>query len=178
MDENEPPSGSVTIVGNHGLGQIIFMTINLEDPEGLGDVSLLVQDGQVIHYAGGVLFDDVDGVDGLKGAECIVFSHDGRHVYVAAYREDAISWYERNAKTGVLFQGALKDGINGVDGLDWARSIYMSNDGGMLMLLGILITLSVGMIETQHRRFIFCRHTKRGVDGVDGCLEVRDNLFF
>ena len=48
---------------------------------------------------------------------------DGKHAYVAAYFDDAVSWYERNASTGALtYGGMLKDGVDGVDGLDGAKS--------------------------------------------------------
>ena len=61
----------------------------------------------------------VNGVDGLDGARS----------YVAAYTDDAVSWYERNASTGALtYGGVLKDGVNGVDGLDGARSVTLSSD--------------------------------------------------
>ena len=66
---------------------------------------------------GGMLKDGVNGVDGLDRARSVTLSSDGNHAYVAAYTDDAVSWYERNASTGALtFGGVLKDGVNGVDG--------------------------------------------------------------
>ena len=67
--------------------------------------------------------DGQEGVDGLDFAFKVTLSLDGKHAYVAAYNDDAVSWYERNASTGALtFGGVLKDGVNGVDGLDGARA--------------------------------------------------------
>ena len=78
---------------------------------------------------GGMLKDGVNGVDGLDGARSVTLSSDGNHAYVAASIDDAVSWYERNASTGALtYGGVLKDGVNGVDGLDGARR-DLSSDG-------------------------------------------------
>ena len=71
-----------------------------------------------------MLKDGVDGVDGLDGAKSVTLSSDGNHAYVTGVDDDAVSWYERNASTGALtYGGMLKDGVNGVDGLDGARSV-------------------------------------------------------
>ena len=79
---------------------------------------------------GGMLKDEVNGVDGLDGAYSVTLSSDGNHAYVAASFDDAVSWYERNASTGALtYGGILKDGVNGVDGLDGAYSVTLSSDG-------------------------------------------------
>ena len=45
----------------------------------------------------------------------------GNYVYVTGSSEGAVSWYERNASTGALtYGGMLKDGVDGVDGLEGA----------------------------------------------------------
>ena len=78
---------------------------------------------------GGMLKDDVDGVDGLKGALSVTLSPDGNHAYVTAISE-GVSWYERNASTGALtYGGILKDGVNGVDGLLAPISVILSSNG-------------------------------------------------
>ena len=79
---------------------------------------------------GGMLEDGVNGVDGLKGPNNLTLSPDGSHVYVVSRYDDALSWFERNASTGALtYGGVLKDGENGVDGLDYPRSVVISADG-------------------------------------------------
>ena len=66
-----------------------------------------------------MLKDGVNGVDGLDGACSVTLSSDGNHAYVTGWDDDAVSWYERNGSTGALsYLGMLKDGVNGVDGLD------------------------------------------------------------
>ena len=79
---------------------------------------------------GGVLKDGVNGVDGLDGARGVTVSADGNHAYVTGNIDDAVSWYERNASTGALtYVGVLKDGANGVDGLDGAYRVTLSSAG-------------------------------------------------
>ena len=78
----------------------------------------------------GMLKDGVGGVDGLNGARGVTLSADGSHAYVTGFDDDAVSWYERNASTGVLtFVGLLKDGVGGVDGLNEANGVTISLDG-------------------------------------------------
>lgn len=68
---------------------------------------------------GGKLVDNTDGVDGLLGAAQICLSKDELHAYVASFGENSLSYYDRNPTTGALiYKGNLKDGENGVDGLE------------------------------------------------------------
>ena len=54
-------------------------------------------------------------------------SADGKHAYVTGDGDYAVSWFGRNASTGELtYAGMLKDGVNGVDGLDGAISVTLS----------------------------------------------------
>jgi 6-phosphogluconolactonase (cycloisomerase 2 family) len=74
--------------------------------------------------------DGVSGVDGLSGARAVALSPDGAHVYVAAYYDDALAVFSRNATSGALtFVGALKDSDPGLEGLDRAASVSVSPDG-------------------------------------------------
>ncbi len=74
--------------------------------------------------------DNIAGVDGLNGARNITLSPDGNFVYVTAYYDDAISIFQRDAASGLLtFVEMVKDGVNGVDGLNGANSIAISADG-------------------------------------------------
>ena len=84
---------------------------------------------------GGMLKDGLNGVDGLDGAFQLTASPDGRFMYVVAVFDNSVSWYERNASTGALtYGGMLKDGLNGVDGLDGAESITTSPDGSYVYI--------------------------------------------
>ena len=72
----------------------------------------------------------------------VTLSSDGNHAYVTGQSDDAVSWCERNASTGALtYGGMLKDGVNGVDGLDGANSLTLSSDGNQYVRHGGLLTM-------------------------------------
>ncbi len=80
----------------------------------------------------------VDGVAGLLGAQSIAISEDGKHLYVASALDDALVIFERDIASGQLtYLGHLKDGLNGVDGLNEAVSIQISADGGQVYVAAI-----------------------------------------
>ena len=127
---NNPPTGAVTITGTATQSQTLTADNNLTDSDGLGAITYQwYRDGVPITY-GGTLKDGVGGVDGLGGADCITLSSDNAHVYVTAFGDNSVSWFERNASTGALtYGGTLKDGVGGVDGLDGAIGVSLSPDG-------------------------------------------------
>lgn len=70
------------------------------------------------------------GVTGLDGAVSVAVSADGRHAYVASQTADAVAAFQRDPVTGRLnFVNVQRDGVNGVDGLDFAHSVTVSPDG-------------------------------------------------
>ena len=82
--------------------------------------------------------DGVNGVDGLGGAQLVTLSSDGNHAFELGCLDDSVSWYERNASTGALtYGGILKDGANGVDGLDNANFVTLSSDGNPAYVTGV-----------------------------------------
>ncbi len=116
--------------------------------------------------------DELNGVEGLRGAESIAVSPDGSHVYVASNDDDAVAIFERQAGTGALsFVEALYDGEGGVDGLDGARSVAIGADGRQVYVAS----------DRDHALAVFGRDPVTGsltfveahlddVDGVDGLL--------
>lgn len=71
----------------------------------------------------------VGGVEGLLGAESVTVSPDGRHVYVAAYSDDALAVFSRDAESGELEFVEAERGGAGADGLGGAQSVTVSPDG-------------------------------------------------
>ena len=85
----------------------------------------------------GMMKDGVDGVDGLDGAYFITVSPDGQHVYAASHDDDAVAIFSRDATTGLLsYLGMMKDGVDGVDGLNTARAVTVSPDGEHVYAIG------------------------------------------
>ena len=50
----------------------------------------------------GFVSDDLDGVEALDSAQCVIVSPDGKHVYVGAYGESAVACFARSPESGRL----------------------------------------------------------------------------
>lgn len=102
-------------------------------------VYIATRDGAVHEYArtpGGLLErvgevrDDGTQRQGLLGASGIATAPGGAHLYVAGSLDDAVVLLERDATTGALvWRQVWRDGVDGVQGLDGARSVAVSPDG-------------------------------------------------
>jgi 6-phosphogluconolactonase (cycloisomerase 2 family) len=78
----------------------------------------------------GTLRDGINGVDGLDGSLGICFSPNEKHLYIASFNDDSISWFDRNSSSAELtYGGTLKNGVNGVTGLDGPQYVTLSADG-------------------------------------------------
>jgi 6-phosphogluconolactonase (cycloisomerase 2 family) len=74
--------------------------------------------------------DGAAGVDGLQNARSVTVSPAGSHVYAVGQGDDSVAVFSRNAATGALtFVEIVKDGVEGVEGLDDPRSVIISPDG-------------------------------------------------
>jgi surface protein len=167
---NEPATGAVSVTGTPVIGQTLSVSNTLSDPDGLGTITYQwYRDGQPI-VLGGTLKDGVDGVDGLNCANQMVLSSDGNFAYVTGTTDDAVSWYKRNASTGALtYAGVLKDGINGVYGLDGASGLTLSSDGNHLYVTGHgANAVSWFKRNASTGALTYLGILFDGVDGVDG----------
>jgi cysteine-rich repeat protein len=81
--------------------------------------------------------DNVDGVEGIDGAEAVAVSPDGLHVYVVGHDERAVAVFTREAGTGaVTFASVVRDAVDGVNGLRGARALAISPDGKHVYVSG------------------------------------------
>jgi hypothetical protein len=70
------------------------------------------------------------GVSGLDGARDVAVSPDGAHVFVASATDDALAVFSRDAASGLLEPfDVLREGGDGVTGLDGANQVAVSPDG-------------------------------------------------
>ncbi len=77
--------------------------------------------------------DGIGSVQDLDGAQGILVSPDGAHVYVASYVDDAVTVFSRNATTGRLtYQDRVKEGDLGITTLNGACSLAMDANGEQL----------------------------------------------
>lgn len=83
--------------------------------------------------------DGVGGIDGLAGPGMVAVSNDGINVYAAGFADDAVTVFRRDSVSGTLeFQEMIKNGVNGVQGLDGAFSVTVSEDGRYVYVVGFL----------------------------------------
>lgn len=121
--------------------------------------------------------DGIGGVDGLAGAQSVVVSPDGNHVYTAGFHDSAVAVFSRDAGTGGLaFVEVERDGVAGVDGLEGTRAVTISPDGAHVYAASerddsVAVfdrdpgTGALTFVEVQ-------RDGVAGADGLDGANEV------
>jgi uncharacterized repeat protein (TIGR01451 family) len=109
-------------------------------------------------------------VDGLAGATAVAVSPDGAHVYVAGETDDGVAVFARNSTSGLLtFVEAKKDGLSGVDGLDGARALALSDDGLHLYVAGAVDNaVAVFARDAATGALTFVQARFDGVGGADG----------
>jgi 6-phosphogluconolactonase (cycloisomerase 2 family) len=125
----------------------------------------------------GTLLDGLGGVDGLAGARSITLSPGGAHAYVAGAVDNAVSVFSRNGATGALTQVEVeRDGVASVDGLQFARGLAVSPDGGHLYVAGEgddAVAAFARNAGTGALTFVEVeRDGVNGVDGLDGASGV------
>jgi 6-phosphogluconolactonase (cycloisomerase 2 family) len=119
----------------------------------------------------------VASVEGVGGPAALALSPGGAHLYAAAFVDDAIAVFQRDAATGRLtFVEAHRDGMANVDGIDGASSVAVSGDGLHVYAAGLddnaiavfardPVTGRLTFVETQ-------RDGMAGVDGLEGASSV------
>lgn len=102
-------------------------------------VYVATRDGAVHAYARtpvgllervGEVRDDGTQRKGLLGASGIAIAPGGSHIYVAGSLDDAVVLLDRDPTTGALvWRQMLRNGVDGVEGLDGAQAVAVSPDG-------------------------------------------------
>jgi len=93
----------------------------------------------------------LSGPGPFMGSRAIAVSEDGRNVYVASSRSDAIAVFVRNRRTGALFQPAGRDGC-----------VAAKGSGGCARAVGLVGPNSVAL--SPEGRFLYA--TSRGANSV------------
>ncbi len=84
----------------------------------------------------GQLADGAGGVDGLDGASAVATTPDGKHVYVAASADNSVSFFTRDATTGLLTFGDIYADGTDASVIAGASAIAVSPDGGQVYVTG------------------------------------------
>jgi 6-phosphogluconolactonase (cycloisomerase 2 family) len=111
-----------------------------------------------------------NGVVELLGPRSVRVSPDGRFVYAAVYRSNAVTYFARDpASGGLTFAGFAKDNTNGVDGLAGTYGLAISPDGNHLYAAGLNEdSLVVFARNPDTGALSFVERKQDGVGGVDG----------
>ena len=119
-----------------------------------------------------LLRDGQDGVDGLNGATQVLVTEDGRHVYVAAYWDQAVSLFRRNPSTGELtYVTKYSDGQNGINGIRGANSVKISPDGNSIYVTGYFDNgIAVFDRNITNGELTFVEAEIDGFNGADGLV--------
>ncbi len=120
--------------------------------------------------------DGSGGVDGLRDVLDLAVTPDGKHVYGADYGEDEVAIFSRDLNDGSLtFEGRVRDGGGGVDGLDGVASLAVSPEGAQLYAAGINDDAVAVFNRDQTTGLLtFVEQQRNGVNGVDGLNGARD----
>ena len=81
--------------------------------------------------------EDSGTVDGLSFPVDVILSANEGFIFVSSLQDDSVSWFSRDSGTGGLtYQGMVKDGLSGSEGLDGAYGLNISSDGSLLYVAG------------------------------------------
>lgn len=75
-------------------------------------------------------------LDGLDGAWGVAVSPDGKNVYAVGHVDDTITVFDRNSNGELSIVHRLKEGANGVSGMDGPRQVVVSPDGAHVYVTG------------------------------------------
>ncbi len=135
-------------------------------------ISVFKKNGDTLDYVT-CLRDSVNGVDGLRRAMSVTVNPNGNYVYVVSNVDDAISIFKKNGDS-LDYVTCLKDGKNGVDGLDGAYQVAVSPDGNHIYAVAYNSdALSVFKRNGDSLDYVTClKDGKNGVDGLYGAVSV------
>ncbi|OQX29883.1 MAG: hypothetical protein B0D92_01245 [Spirochaeta sp. LUC14_002_19_P3] len=134
--------------GVDGLGDAVFVTVSQDGKNvyvaGYGENALAVfnRDTSTGELTYSAVIKDNDAltgggnVDGLEGATAVAVSQDGKNVYVAGRSDRALAVFTRDTTGALTFSTVFKDGSGGVDGINGASSVVVSEDGKNVYVAG------------------------------------------
>jgi 6-phosphogluconolactonase (cycloisomerase 2 family) len=122
------------------------------------------------------LRDGADGIDGLDRTEWVTVSPDGKNVYATGRNDDALLVFNRDASTGQLtFVELHQDGVNGIEGLDAARTVTISPDGNHVYVTGVEDNaLNVFARDAATGQLTLVETLRDNGDGVDGLAQPQE----
>ena len=173
------PDGSPFRVGDSVTASIFAPSALSLQPSGV-----LIRMGYIVPTG---VYSDSPETDGLNGVRDVVAS--GDLLFVTAFFDNTLSVWRVNAEAGTLSQTAIyRDNTNGIDGLDGAAGVAVSDDGQLLFVAGREDdALSVWRVneaaESLEQIEVYLDDGQDRVAGIDGLDDANDiavsgNLLF
>ena len=117
----------------------------------------------------------VNNASGLTAANSLEISPDGANVYVVAVASAALTVFARDPASGALsFVEMHKQGVNGVDGLNYAYCVAVSSDGLNVYAVGTNSNaVAVFKRNPVTGGLTFLEVQTEGIHGVDGLAATK-----
>ena len=185
-----PPAFSIGIPPFPALFLFLFLLPGIIPPAAAQPALSLEPSGVLVrmgHIVPTEVYFDSPETDGLNGVRDVVAS--GDLLFVTASVDDTLSVWRVNAEAGTLSQTVLyRDNTNGINGLDGAAGVAVSDDGKLLFVAGRDDdALSVWRVneaaESLEQIEVYLDDGRDGVEGIDGLAGANDiavsgNLLF
>ena len=114
--------------------------------------------------------DDLNGVDGLAGANSIAVSQEGQYVYATGFSDDAVVVFSRDVNSGVLtFVQIVKNSDIENNGLNGANAVAVSpNDKHVYVASSLDNAVVVFTRDRNTGKLTLVEVQKDGINGGDG----------
>jgi len=114
--------------------------------------------------------EDINGVEGLYGANSVVVTPDGAHIYVSGEYDNALAVFERNSSTGqTSFVEKAYEHYTEADGLYSVVNVTVSPDGKHVYTAAYGDdSVAVFSRNSSTGALNFVENHKDGINGVDG----------
>lgn len=126
--------------------------------------------------------DNINGIDGLEGANSLVISSDGEYIYVTGDKDESIAVFKRDVNTGMMtFVEVIKNNINGVVGLDGVSGITIDGHGDYVYASAYgssaVLVFSIDQITGELSFVETLIDNMNGVDGIEGafCISITND---
>jgi len=117
----------------------------------------------------GVIFDNINGADGLDGITDIAVSQDSLYIYTAATADNALTVYRRNAAVSELqFVATYKNGVNNLVGLNGAYGVTASPENTFVYLVSNAASSLSVFARNADGTLTFVEQQLDGLNNVDG----------
>ncbi len=113
--------------------------------------------------------DDINGIEGLKGAAAVAISQDNLFLYLTSSTDNTVTVFTRNPALGEMaFVAQSKNGVDGVTGLGGASGIAVSPDNNQVYVASQVDSALVAFRRQPDGTLSYLQTYQDGVSGMNG----------